>query len=526
MTYTRMLRRLLPLLALALSGRALGQTYFNQQHPLEPAGYVGGSAVLPTDSGYVVVGFGTAGSPYARHLVVAYFDALGQPVRHRLFAHRAGPDLYGCQSGPLQRLPDGGFAMAGSVGLTGTVSHGQLWRFAPGGDTLWTRTYPPTDSGLFVRLAQHTRVPADGGFALIGDQRRPPRTREATDLLLIRTDRAGRERWRRRFRQPGHEYHLGWQVVAAPDGGFVLCAYSAPTTAVPLGRPFNGDGLVIKTDSVGQEQWRYTFATPFFDAAAAAVCLPGGGYLIGGQWGAHYLPPTNSACRALLVRLDAQGRELWRRTYGPARFGAETRGLYLLADGTAVLAGVTTDPPARPGTLAVVASAVRVCAATGDSLWRRTYRYFSGPNTQHYLRDFAPTPDGGFVGTGFIHLAPPDVGPQSVWPYKTDAKGYVEAGGAPPPAVACAPLGVAPATEPEAGRVAVWPNPSATGRFTLRAPAGAAYTVLDATGRRVAAGRLRGPETELDLSGLPAGVYALRLTGPDGRSLTRRIVRQ
>ena len=77
--------------------------------------------------------------------------------------------------------------------------------------------------------------------------------------------------------------------------------------------------------------------------------------------------------------------------------------------------------------------------------------------------------------------------------------------------------------------VSVFPNPSATGRFTVRvaegAPAGAAYAVLDATGRTVATGRLNEPQTALDLRAAPTGVYALRLRWPDGRALTRRLVR-
>ncbi len=73
--------------------------------------------------------------------------------------------------------------------------------------------------------------------------------------------------------------------------------------------------------------------------------------------------------------------------------------------------------------------------------------------------------------------------------------------------------------------VSVFPNPSATGRFTVRAPVGATYAVLDATGRTVASGQLRAAPTDLDLRLAPAGLYALRLHWPDGRTHTRRLVR-
>ena len=49
--------------------------------------------------------------------------------------------------------------------------------------------------------------------------------------------------------------------------------------------------------------------------------------------------------------------------------------------------------------------------------------------------------------------------------------------------------------------------------------------VMDAVGRTVAAGALSGPETTLDLRTQSAGVYALRLTWPDGRAVSKRLVR-
>lgn len=72
----------------------------------------------------------------------------------------------------------------------------------------------------------------------------------------------------------------------------------------------------------------------------------------------------------------------------------------------------------------------------------------------------------------------------------------------------------------------VYPNPAPDGRFTIRATQpGARYTVLDAVGREVATGALTGPETALDLRHQPPGLYLLRLTGPDGRTATRQLVR-
>ncbi|MCC2547156.1 T9SS type A sorting domain-containing protein [Hymenobacter sp. BT175] len=82
-------------------------------------------------------------------------------------------------------------------------------------------------------------------------------------------------------------------------------------------------------------------------------------------------------------------------------------------------------------------------------------------------------------------------------------------------------------------QLALFPNPSATGRFTLTSteePAilTAPLTVSDATGRvvlRQSAGANTGAGRFVDLQGRPAGIYTLRLDTPRG-PLTRKLVIQ
>ncbi len=82
-----------------------------------------------------------------------------------------------------------------------------------------------------------------------------------------------------------------------------------------------------------------------------------------------------------------------------------------------------------------------------------------------------------------------------------------------------------PAANPAAG-VRVWPNPTPDGRFTVHLPHPARLLLTDALGRPL------GPvvaadsaEMPLDLRAYPAGVYLLRLTWPDGRTTTHRLLR-
>ncbi len=94
-------------------------------------------------------------------------------------------------------------------------------------------------------------------------------------------------------------------------------------------------------------------------------------------------------------------------------------------------------------------------------------------------------------------------------------------------------VGTALATRADATlqeKLAVAPNPSTDGRFSLSAPdapalASAALTVLDLTGRVVRqqpALAVPSPTRELDLSSLRAGIYLLRLDSKDG-ALVRQL---
>ena len=90
-----------------------------------------------------------------------------------------------------------------------------------------------------------------------------------------------------------------------------------------------------------------------------------------------------------LICFDEHGDTLWTRRYGGPGFEA-LNGVALTSDGGALAAGVrqTTQSDAY---------AVRV-DANGDTLWTRTY---GGPNTTENAFCARPTPDGGFILSGY-----------------------------------------------------------------------------------------------------------------------------
>ncbi|MBC7447376.1 MAG: T9SS type A sorting domain-containing protein, partial [Hymenobacteraceae bacterium] len=422
--------------------------------------------------------------------------------------------FYPCFGNALLALPDGGMLLIGGTSDGNGVSRGTLWRFTPQGDTLWSRSYfsaAPADEQTF---RGGCRLP-DGGFALVGESAHAT----GADVLLLRTDADGRERWRRTYDQDYIDG--GGYVLPTADGGLLISGGSLAFATSP---PSPGDALLIKVDALGQQQWRTSFGGRWRDASGPLLATPDGGYVVSATLGDTVIGITTQF-RFALCWFDAAGTLVRQRTYGPMRpyVGATT--LLPLADGGYLLAGQTSDTTnaAGPGLGEPEGFLLRVCA-DGDSVWYRTYKNLTGGYSSNYLRAVQPTADGGFIGVGFLHPRAPDTGTQDAWVFKTDANGYLQPGGA-PPGVTCRPVGLPEAeAETDAG-IDVWPNPAPDGRFRVRTPARATLTVTDALGRLVWRGVAQEAETGVDLSRHPPGVYVLRVRGLSGHTTTHKLLR-
>lgn len=522
---------LLFLAALLPALTASAQTYFSQRCTPSPV-YTGATdVVLEPGGGYVVAG--QAADSLAQpgyDMCLFWLNDAGQ-VTHSRFYNQPGADLYtGGLGGSLLRTHDGRLAVTGSATtINPQLAAGKLWRFTARGDTLWTHFYrAPTNLIIYNGIEL-----ADGGFALVGTLALTPTSvSSTTDLLLIRTDSLGQELWRHTYNAA--YYDVGHHVVATPDGGLLISGY---TTTDLTAIPYNSDLLLIKTDAAGNQQWQRVLGGPYADASGPAVLLPRGGYLVSGSWSDQLINFEYGLAKPTLLWLDSAGQLLRRRSYGPGRYGTGTYAFSLLSDGGYILAGQTTDPTnAVPqGNGFAEAYVLRVCA-DGDSVWYRTYKLLAGGRSQNYLRDLKPTPDGGFVAAGFAHPRPPDTGTPDAWVFKVDSAGYLQAGGA-PPGVTCRPITTSVGGEliMKNQELRVWPNPSADGRFRLSSLAPrppllkerGRLVVTDALGRVVWRREWDGAaETVVDLRGCAPGLYVLRLTGADGRSAARKLVRE
>jgi hypothetical protein len=149
-----------------------------------------------------------------------------------------------------------------------------------------------------------------------------------TDGWLVRTDSLGLLLWTKYFSLP--QIDVLRSIVLLPDSGFALAGYTNS-------KGYGGyDGWVIRTDKNGDTLWTRNYGTTDWDLFYSITATWDGGFLCaGGTYGAG-----NGDEDIYLVRLDANGNELWTKTIGGARMD-EGRSIIETSDSLFALAANT-----------------------------------------------------------------------------------------------------------------------------------------------------------------------------------------
>ena len=135
-------------------------------------------------------------------------------------------------------------------------------------------------------------------------------------------------------------------------------------------------------------------------SAAHAAALPGGGLVVAGStWLVYESRTTDAGDESLgeeefefdawLMRLDRDGKTVWKRDLGPVRVNSlEVAGL---PEGGFIVAGSTSSRG-----VGMVHAWVAALDADGNRLWERAFRR----GEESWAKDVAALPGGGFVVAG------------------------------------------------------------------------------------------------------------------------------
>jgi hypothetical protein len=234
------------------------------------------------------------------------------------------------------------------------------------GNLLWARSYG--DGGARYEVGASIRPTSDHGLIITG-------TAESDNgqmnVFLLKTNEFGDSLWMRSY---DALYDFGFTVREAPDRGFIIS-----------GRGYlNGgyDALIIKTDIIGNLEWRRLFGLSNDEEGFGVCPVSTGGYALVGYDQMHpgHMP-------GWLVRINDNGDSLWSREY--ERGVCDLRWVEETSDGGFIMVGRSATG-AEPETFEVYLVKTN---SNGDTLWTRTF----GGSDWDGGNSVMPTTDGGYI---------------------------------------------------------------------------------------------------------------------------------
>ena len=339
-------------------------------------------------------------------------------------------------------------------------------------------------------IGRQVKRTTDGGFLIVGD------TDESgtVDGFALKTDSLGNEQWRRTYGWSTSQIDALLSTDHAPSDTY----YMAGSRYV---NDSNRDIWVQRTDTLGEVIWRVSWGGSFDDGSGHLSTLNDGNALIAN---AHGFSSDGTLFKPALTKIDASdGSIIWDRTYGPVVLNTVLFAAKEMPAGDLIACGVSYYP-GQQGLLLRTTS-------EGDSLWMRRYFYQDTLITtgQGRFYDVLPTTDGGFIAAGAVYN--PVGGPhppgysQDTWVVKVDGDGCIVPG--------CNSTGITEQATNLLDVFSIFPNP-AHGSTTIQlslppsVTGSLELTLVSADGRIVQRERIAGNGTHaLDISQLGAGVY-------------------
>lgn len=241
---------------------------------------------------------------------------------------------------------------------------------------------------------------ADGGYAIVGYTSSGGAIEE--DVFLVRLNPQGEFLWSRTYGGEGEDN--GWDLRETDDGGFIVAGF---TNSYGAGKM---DIYLLRTDSTGELLWEQTIGGPLDEYGWSLVPTSDGGYVIGGQTESFGAGDKDG----YLVKVSAQGEEIWSHTYG----GPGEDRLFSVdrtADSGFVLTGTTRSFAAGERDLYLVKT-----DSAGELTWMQVF----GEDRDDVGHSVQRTSDDGFIVTGYTRSF--EAANYDTWLMKVDVSGDLE----------------------------------------------------------------------------------------------------
>jgi predicted secreted protein len=300
--------------------------------------------------------------------------------------------------GPISATGDGGYVLTGMTESYG-AGNGDLWllKVDRDGRKVWDQAF----GGGGVDVGESVMETEDGGIVVAGYT--TSFGAGGKDAWLLKADADGNEEWDENLGGPDDD--AAWSVVETEDGGIVLLGY---TDSYGIGK---FDVWLLKTDADGVEVWNRTFGGPGDDEGMAVGVARDGGLIIAGRTDSYGVGGRD----AWLIKADAEGNEIWERTFGGA--GEDCLCSVQEIDDGYAAAGFTSSFGSGKSEVWLLRT-----DSEGTEIWNRTFGISAGD----FGSSVVPADDGGLIVTGWTSRDGSRTSPDDALLIKTDSEGGAE----------------------------------------------------------------------------------------------------
>jgi uncharacterized protein (DUF1330 family) len=275
---------------------------------------------------------------------------------------------------------DGGYLFAGETrSFAEEDGHAWVVKLDSHGHEEWSYSI----GGERRDMANSVFETSDGGYLFAGSTW--SFAGEHADALLVKLTEDGDEEWRETV--GGEWTDLANAVIETSDGGCLFAGKSRSFSETGIG------AWIVKLNAEGAVEWSEAFHEKEWEGANAVVEGADGGYLLvgGSQYGSVGNQPD-----ALIVKVDANGREEWRKLYGENEY-ASAMAVIATSDGGYLFAG-NRSQESLSGLFDEGGAWVVKLDPEGDTEWSRTFggEYFK----QDIANSVIEASDGGYLFAG------------------------------------------------------------------------------------------------------------------------------
>jgi hypothetical protein len=381
--------------------------------------------IYPENNGYVCASWKCD----SNFVLLSKLDSLG----NQFFSKNFKEDSSMFNLGGFIKCKTGGYFLAANIvryyyGNTNSIydyltCKQLLIRLDNNFDTIWTKLiYNDT----IVSTISNCFETSNKEFVLCGEKNV---ANYKNNVSFIKVDSLGNKLWDKVYDLWGYmgdNYDNALNISETPDKGFL---FGCSTTSSPCVSGFytSGDGIVVKTDSMGIVQWIKNLGGNEMDSYATTVVCNDSNYLLATVYSYATLVPNEWWSGKLrLMKVTPQGIVLWDKQYEPETVELDVRKVIELANGDYVVGGTKTHHTSEYKSYND--SYLFKLNSKGERIWYREFALSTDTIqlTFNNLYNLEQTPDGGFVCCGeyFVNT----VVQRSTWVFKTDSLGCLQPG--------------------------------------------------------------------------------------------------